>query len=59
MQNLTPDGRKIVDEIAQRNFVSSDAVFTLLTALMAGGGTQAQFSHPDLGGMGQCGRKAA
>ena len=53
MQNLTPDGRKIVDEIAQRNAVSSDAVFTLLTALMAGGGTQAQFSHRDLGGMGQ------
>lgn len=53
MTVLTPEGRKLVDEIAQRHGVSSDAVQTMLMALMAGGGAQAQFSHPDLGGMGQ------
>ncbi len=50
---LTAEGRRIVDDLAQRHGVSSDAVFTLLMALVAGNGTQAQFSHPDLGGMGQ------
>lgn len=53
MQGLTDEGRRIVDDVALRHGVSGDAVTTLLTALMAGGGTQAQFSHPDLGGMGQ------
>src|SRR5690242_11064889 len=50
---LTPEGRRLVDEVAQRHCVSSDAVLTLLTALAAGHGTAAQFSHPELGGMGQ------
>ena len=42
-----------MDEVAQRHGVSSDAVLTLLQAIMSGNGTSAQFSHPDLGGMGQ------
>ncbi len=50
---LTDEGRRIVDETAARHGVSSDAVMTLLDALIAGHGIQAQFSHPDLGGMGQ------
>ncbi len=53
MQDLTPEGRRAVDDLAQRYGVSSDAVSTLLRALVAGNGTMAQFSHPDLGGMGQ------
>lgn len=53
MQNLTPEGRRAVDDLAQRYGVSADAVSTLLRALVAGNGTMAQFSHPDLGGMGQ------
>ena len=53
MRALTDEGRKIVEDIARRHGVGSDAVLTLLSALAAGGGTQAQFSHPDLGGMGQ------
>lgn len=56
MTTLTPEGRRIVDEIAQRYYVSSDAAVTLLNAIAAGGGTQAQFSHYDLGGMGQWSR---
>ncbi|MGF1620095.1 MAG: SHOCT domain-containing protein [Rhodomicrobiaceae bacterium] len=53
MAQLTEDGRRIVDNLAQRHGVSSDAVMTLLYAVVAGHGTQAQFSHPELGGMGQ------
>lgn len=53
MHGLTDEGRRIVEDVAQRHGVGTDAVFTLLMALVAGHGTQAQFSHPDLGGMGQ------
>jgi hypothetical protein len=53
MQNLSDEGRKLVEDVAQRHGVSTDAVVTLLMALVAGQGSQAQFSHPDLGGMGQ------
>jgi hypothetical protein len=40
-------------EIAQRFGVSTDVVQTLQQALERGGGTMAQFNHPELGGMGQ------
>src|SRR3954452_7064731 len=53
MQELTPEGQHIIENIAQRHGVSVDAALTLLRALVAGQGTMAQFSHPDLGGMGQ------
>jgi hypothetical protein len=53
MQELTPEGLRILDDLAQRHAVSRDAVQTLLHALVLGNGTQAQFTHPDLGGMGQ------
>ncbi len=53
MQDLTPEGRRALDVIAQRHGVSADAALTLLHAVAAGGGTMAQFSHPELGGMGQ------
>ena len=53
MQELTPEGRKIVDDLARRYGVGSDAVAALLCALELGNGAQAQFNHPDLGGMGQ------
>lgn len=53
MQELTPEGQRILADVASRNGVSFDAVVTLLRALVAGNGSQAQFSHPDLGGMGQ------
>lgn len=38
---------------AQRHGLSEGAGRALFDALVAGGGGQAQFSHPDLGGMGQ------
>jgi hypothetical protein len=53
MNELTPEGRARVEEIAQRHGLSADAALTLLRALAAGNGTMAQFSHPELGGMGQ------
>ncbi len=42
-----------LEELAQRYDVSMEAVQVLQDALRRGGGRQAQFSHPDLGGMGQ------
>jgi Short C-terminal domain len=56
MAELTPEGQRIVDDTAGRYGMSPDAVRTLLEALMASGGGMAQFSHPDLGGMGQWSR---
>jgi Short C-terminal domain len=53
MPELSSDGRQIADELARRHGVGSDAVAALLYALELGNGTQAQFNHPDLGGMGQ------
>jgi hypothetical protein len=53
MQPLTPHGQSVVADISNRYGVSQDAVITLLIAVNNGGGTQAQFSHPELGGMGQ------
>jgi hypothetical protein len=53
MQQLTPAGHEAVRELAQRYGVSVDAVATLLAAVNAGGGTMAQFFHPELGGGGQ------
>ena len=42
-----------VTRIAQKHGVSPGAVQALLDALRRGGGRQAQFSHPEWGGMGQ------
>ena len=53
MQDLTPEGLRILEDVARRHAVSLEAVVTMLRALMEGNGSQAQFNHPDLGGMGQ------
>ena len=42
-----------LDEMAGRYGVSIEAIHVLREAVRRGGGRQAQFSHPDLGGMGQ------
>ncbi len=52
-QQLTPEGLRTVTEIAARHGVSVEAALALLGALAQGHGRQAQFNHPDLGGMGQ------
>lgn len=53
MRQLTDDGRMALEGVAQRNGMSFDAVTTMLDAVDRGNGTQAQFSHPEFGGMGQ------
>jgi hypothetical protein len=51
--NLTPQGAQTIEELARRYFVSVDAVMTLLQAVINGGGSMAQFSHPEFSGSGQ------
>lgn len=53
MQEPSPELRRFVTELQRRHGVSGDAVLTLARALVAGRGTMAQFSHPELGGTGQ------
>jgi hypothetical protein len=42
-----------IAEIAQRHGFSPDAARAVADALRQGGGSMAQFNHPELGGMGQ------
>jgi hypothetical protein len=42
-----------IARVAIRHSVSADAVHTILRALRSGGGSMAQFSHSDFGGMSQ------
>ncbi|MFO1430460.1 MAG: SHOCT domain-containing protein [Candidatus Competibacteraceae bacterium] len=53
MYRLTPQGQSLIADLAQRYGVGTDAVMTLLQALLAGNGTMAQFNHPEFGGSGQ------
>jgi hypothetical protein len=53
MPDLTPEGLRAVTDAAQRHGFSLDAALALIGALAEGFGRQAQFNHPDLGGMGQ------
>jgi hypothetical protein len=46
----------MVAEVASRHGVSLEAAFAVLDSLALSKGTQAQFNHPDLGGMGQWSR---
>lgn len=50
---LTEQGRELVAEIARRQGFSAEAAEVMLAALARGNGGQAQFNHPELGGMGQ------
>lgn len=50
---MTDEGQKKLAEIGSRHGVSSAATTQLLAAIAASGGRQAQFNHPELGGMGQ------
>ncbi|HEY6080536.1 MAG TPA: SHOCT domain-containing protein [Polyangiaceae bacterium] len=53
MQQLTSDAERAIANLSDRYRVSQDAVRTLLFAVSNGGGSMAQFSHPELGGSGQ------
>jgi hypothetical protein len=56
MPKLTPEGLRAVTDIAARHSFSVDAALSLLDSLLQGQGTQAQFHHPEFGGMGQWSR---
>lgn len=49
-------GTSDIKAIAERNGFSEGAARALADAIRSGGGTMAQFSHPELGGMGQWSR---
>lgn len=53
MQQLTPLGQQIINDIAQRYNLSQDAVIHMLVAVSQGGGSMAQFNCYELGGSGQ------
>ncbi|MGI9211111.1 MAG: SHOCT domain-containing protein [Methylococcaceae bacterium] len=53
MQEFTQYGQQLVQNLAQRYGFSTDAVTTLLNAVVSGNGSMAQFYHPELGGNGQ------
>ena len=53
MKQLSPEGQKIINNIAQRYNFSPDAVFSLLLSVINGNGSMAQFNHPEFGGSGQ------
>jgi hypothetical protein len=55
-RSFLPEFEQAVADLASRYEVSAEAVRMLLDAMVAGGGSQAQFNHPDLGGMGQWSR---
>lgn len=53
MQQLTPEGQRIVNDLSQRHGFSPDAVTHMLFAVLSGNGSMAQFGHPEFGGSGQ------
>jgi hypothetical protein len=53
MAQLSPIGISAVQDIAQRHGFSFDAVQSMLTSVINGNGSMAQFSHYEFGGSGQ------
>jgi hypothetical protein len=53
MQQLSPAGQQIIDDIARRYGVSTNAVLSMLQSVINGNGRMAQFNHPEFGGSGQ------
>ena len=53
MPQLSPEGQRLVNELAGRHGFSTDAVTHMLLAVQHGNGSMAQFSHPEFGGGGQ------
>lgn len=49
MQNLTPAGQNIINDIAARYNLSLDSAIHMLVAVNNGGGSMAQFGIPELG----------
>lgn len=53
MQSSQPLSRPEVERLAEKHRISPAAIEAVATAIAHAGGRSAQFTHPDLGGMGQ------
>lgn len=53
MQQLTPEGQQVVNDLSHRYGFSSDAVTHMLIAVLNGNGSMAQFNHHEFAGSGQ------
>ncbi len=53
MQNLTPEGQQLVNNLCNQYNLSYDAIMHMLIAVNNGGSSMAQFNSPELGGSGQ------
>ncbi len=53
MAELTSEGQRVVNELAQRHGFGADAVLQMLVAVVNGNGSMAQFNHVEFGGSGQ------
>jgi hypothetical protein len=53
MNQLSPDGQRIVADLANRHGFSQDAVTHMMFAVLNGNGSMAQFGHGEFGGSGQ------
>ena len=53
MEQLTPEGLQVVNELAQRYGFSQEAVIQMMFAMVRGRGAMAQFNHPEFAGSGQ------
>lgn len=53
MTELSPDGLRVAQTLAQRHGFSVDAVSHMLYAVLAGNGSMAQFNHGEFAGSGQ------
>jgi hypothetical protein len=53
VSRLSPEGHRVIEEVAIRTGFSPDAVTSMFFSIVAGRGGMAQFSHPDFGGSGQ------
>ncbi|MBE3637887.1 SHOCT domain-containing protein [Mangrovicoccus algicola] len=53
MDQLSQHGSAVMADLSRRYGLSQDAVRAMMDAVSRGGGTMAQFSVPELGGMGQ------
>jgi hypothetical protein len=53
MPNLSSEGQRVVQHLAQNSGFSPDAVTHMAVAVLHGNGSMAQFGHPEFGGHGQ------
>jgi len=53
MRQLSPDGQRIANDLANRHGFSLDAVTHMMFAVLNGNGSMAQFSHGEFAGSGQ------